>query len=166
VSRRAELVSALADAGPGAAFTFAELAGLLGLDPDQDRTRLRFAIAAARPDLLRDHMLAIVADRGAGYRLALPGEHADLARRAREASDRRIGQAVTLVEYTDLDALTLEQREAHAKTRRAVLLLAHAHAQLAQRVEQQESRLAELERAVFGGHADPPADDGHEEAAG
>lgn len=147
---RALLISSMADAGAGAAFTWQHLGELLDLDPGQDRASIRFAVAAARRELLTDHRLAVVADRGEGYRLALPGEHAGLARRARQSSDRRIAAAVDLIEYTDLSALTGEQREAHSKTRRALLLLAHAHAQLDQRVTQQEERLAELERAVFG----------------
>lgn len=138
---RAAIIELAANADVDELLSFELISKVTGLDPDLPE--LRFAVATARPHLLREHDRALVSVRGRGYRVALPVEHAGLARRHQRSSERQLQKAVDLIEHTDLAGFTDKQRRAHENTRRAVLLLAHHQARA-------EERLARLEAKVFG----------------
>lgn len=112
-------------------------------DGDDGRALVRQAVSAARPLLLSDHGRALVAVRGRGYRVALPGEMAGLAQDHRRKADRQIGKALAIIDQADMSAATEEER----KRFHAVGVVIR---NLNQRMTSAESRLKDLETAVFG----------------
>lgn len=128
----------------GDILTFADLAEALGLDDDEaGRAQVRQAVSAARPLVLQDHGRALVAVRGTGYRVALPGELAGIAQDHRRRADRQIGKALAVVEHADMTAATEEERR---RFQAVGLVIRNLHS----RMTSAEQRLADLEDVVFG----------------
>jgi len=133
-----------AQAQPGDLLPFGALAEAIGLeDDDAGRAQVRQVVSAARPLLLRDHKRALVAERGRGYRVALPGEFAGIAEDHRDKAGRQMGKALAVIEHADESAMTPDELRRH----RAVgIVIRNLHG----RLTSAEQRLADLEAAVFG----------------
>lgn len=132
-----------ANASYGDLLTFQRMATALDLDPDDERDQVRQAVSAARPLLLRDHKRALVAERGRGYRVAHPREQSGIAQVHRRKADRQINNAIAMVTYVDESKLTPEELKRNEAIR---MVLTNLHT----RLNGAESRLEQLERAVFG----------------
>jgi hypothetical protein len=142
-SQRTIVAELAANADYGDELTYARLGRALGLDGDDDRAQIRQAVAAARDLLTLDHNRALIAVRGKGYRVARPGEHAGLAQQHRRKADRQITRALAVVTHVDESAMTPDE----LRRNRAVALLI---GNLASRMTSAETRLQQLENAVFG----------------
>lgn len=128
----------------GTVISYSELATALGLpDDDKGRPQIRQAVSAARNILLKDHSKTLTAERGKGYRVALPGEFAGIAQDHRSRADRQIGKALDIIDHAPVSQMTPDERERH----RAVGVLIH---NLHSRMTSAEQRLADLEAAVYG----------------
>lgn len=133
-----------ASADFGTVLTFAELAEALGMNDDEaGRAQVRQAVSAARPLVLQDHGRALVAVRGEGYRVALPGEMAGIAQDHRRRADRQISKALAVVDHADMTAATEEERR---RFQAVGIVIRNLHS----RMTSAEQRLADLEDAVFG----------------
>lgn len=128
----------------GDVLPFTQLADAIDVnDNDDGRARVRQAVSAARPLLLRDHGRALVAERGKGYRVALPGELAGIAQDHRRRADVQVGKALAVIEHADQSTMT----PAELKRFQAVgVVIRNLHA----RMSNSEQRLADLEAAVYG----------------
>jgi len=128
----------------GELLSFKILAERIGVDDDDaGRARVRQAVSAARPLLLKDYKRALVADRGKGYRVALPGEFAGIASDHRDRATRQMGKALAVIEHADEAAMSPQELQRH----RAVgIVIRNLHG----RLTSAEQRLADLEAAVFG----------------
>lgn len=133
-----------AAANYGDVLTFTELAQAIDAsDDDAGRGQVRQVVSAARPLLLADHGRLLVAVRGKGYRVALPGEAAGVAQDHRRRADRQISKAVAIVDSADTTGMSPEE----LKRFMAVgMVIRNLHG----RMTAAEQRLADLEDAVFG----------------
>lgn len=129
---------------PGELLPFKMLAEAIGVEDDEaGRAQVRQVVSAARPVLLQDHKRALVAERGRGYRVALPGEFAGIAEDHRGKANRQMGKALAVIEHADESAMTPDELRRH----RAVgVVIRNLHG----RLTSAEQRLADLEAAVFG----------------
>jgi len=128
----------------GDILTFPDLAEALNLaDDEAGRAQVRQTVSAARPLLLQDHGRALVAVRGIGYRVALPGELAGIAQDHRRKADRQISKALAVVDHADMTAATDEERR---RFQAVGIVIRNLH----NRMTSAEQRLADLEDAVFG----------------
>jgi hypothetical protein len=130
----------------GDLITFAEIAqaiGLSGNDDDSERAQVRQAVSAARPLMLRDHNIALVAERGKGYRVARAGEFAEIAQDHRRKSDRAISRALAHIDNAPVKDMTPEERARHQAVG---IVIRNLHS----RMTSAEQRLADLESIVFG----------------
>ena len=133
-----------AKASYGDVLTFADLAGAIDVQDDgAGRGQVRQTVSAARPLLLSDHGRALVAVRGKGYRVALPGEMAGIAQDHRRRADRSVGRALAVIDQADMTAATDEER-------RRFQAVGVVIRNLRSRMTSAEERLADLEDAVFG----------------
>jgi hypothetical protein len=132
-------------AQPGDVLTFTALAEELGIGEEGEagRGRVRQAVASARKSLLRDHHRALVAVRGEGYRVALPGEFAGIAQDQTDKGQRQISGALATITY----APEADMSPAELTRHRAVGV---AVRNLNNRLTSAEQRLADLEEMVFG----------------
>lgn len=144
----AELVCELAATrGYGDVLTIGEIADHLGIDPAEE-PRLRSAVHRAKPRLEREHLKALEAVRGKGYRIINPHEHTMLAGTHRRKSDRQIKRAIHVIEHTDIARLSESDRKRHQEVGLALQLL---H----QRQRDTEERVGRIEKLLFG--RKPPA---------
>lgn len=133
-----------ARAAYGDVLTFTELAQAIGVEDDAaGHAQVRQAVSAARPVLLADHGRALVAVRGKGYRVALPGELAGIAQDHRRRADRQIGKALAVIDQADMSAATDEERQ---RFQAVGVVIRNLHS----RMTSAEQRLADLEDVVFG----------------
>lgn len=111
------LVDEFANVDRGTVITYEELGKVLGLDPanEADKRAIRSAVYHATRALSKDHDRSLVAVRGVGYRVVLPGEHVELAGRQQRKSTRALVRAKTHVDHVDLSELSDEgKRIVHA----------------------------------------------------
>jgi hypothetical protein len=133
-----------AKADYGDVLTFADLAGAIDVQDDEaGRGQVRQTVSAARPLLLSDHGRALVAVRGTGYRVALPGEMAGVAQDHRRRADRSIGRALAVINHADMTAATDDERK---RFQAVGVVIRNLHS----RMTSAEQRLNDLEDAVFG----------------
>jgi hypothetical protein len=133
-----------AKASFGDVLTFTELAEAIDVQDDEPgRGQVRQAVSAARPVLLADHGRLLVAVRGKGYRVALPGEAAGVAQDHRRRADRQISKAVAIVDSADTKGMTPEELRRFTAVG---MVIRNLHG----RMTAAEQRLADLEDAVFG----------------
>lgn len=138
-------VDLVVKAEPGELLTYAYLATALnaGEFSGDPRDVIRGAISAARPLLIRDHGRAIIAERGKGYRVALPGELAGVAQEHRGKADRQVSKALAIVTHGDTSTMTQEEFTRFQATR-AIIVNLH------RRMNNMEERMARIEEAIFG----------------
>jgi hypothetical protein len=153
-SLRVIVAEMVAERSPGDLITYDELGTALDLDPDERRDQIRQAVSAARPLILADHKRALISDRGKGYRIAWASEFAGLAQEHRRKADRQIGKALDIVRNVNEKELSPEELKRH---RAVAMVITNLHA----RMTSAESRLQQLEEAVFG--SAPPVIQGHVE---
>jgi hypothetical protein len=128
----------------GDVLTYTELSRAIGAeDDDAGHAQVRQAVSAARPLVLSDHGRALVAVRGKGYRVALPGELAGVAQDHRRRADRQIGKALAVIDKADMSAASDEERK---RFQAVGVVIRNLHS----RMSSAEERLADLEDAVFG----------------
>lgn len=133
-----------AKADYGDVLTFADLAAAIDVEDDeQGRSQVRQTVSAARPLLLSDHGRLLVAVRGKGYRVALPGEAAGVAQDHRRRADRSIGRALAVIDKADVSAATDEERK---RFQAVGVVIRNLHS----RMTSAEQRLNDLEDAIFG----------------
>lgn len=133
-----------AKAAFGDVLTFTDLAEAIGVqDDERGRGQVRQTVSAARPLLLSDHGRLLVAVRGKGYRVALPGEAAGVAQDHRRRADRSIGRALAVIDKADMTAATDEERQ---RFQAVGVVIRNLHS----RMTSAEQRLADLEDAIFG----------------
>lgn len=142
-SLRVIVAEMVAERSPGDLISYEELGKALELDPDERRDQIRQAVSAARPLILVDHKRALVADKGKGYRIAWASEFAGIAQVHRRKADRQIGKALDVVKNVNESELSPEELKRH---RAVAMVITNLHA----RVNSAESRLQQLEEAVFG----------------
>lgn len=137
------IVAELAAKTPrGDLLTFEQIAEAIDVDPE-DRSAVRQAVSAARPLMLRDHSIALVAERRKGYRVALAGEFAGIAQDYRRRSDRAITKAVAHIDHAPVG----EMDDAERKRWEAVgIVVRNLHS----RMTSAEQRLADVEAVLFG----------------
>lgn len=129
----------------GDVLTFTELAQAIDTSDDEPgRAQVRQAVSTARPLLLGDHGRLLVAVRGKGYRVALPGEASGIAQDHRRRADRQIGKAVAIIDSADTKGMTPEELRRFTAVG---MVIRNLHS----RMTSAEQRLADLEDAVFGG---------------
>lgn len=146
-SFRVIVADLISKSSPGDLLSYRELGRALGVDPDERRDQIRQAVSAARPVLLRDHQRALVAERGEGYRVAKANEFAGLAQDHRRRADRQMDKALAVVTNVNETELNAEELKRH---RAVAMVIKNLH----NRINSAESRLQQLEDAVFG--AKPP----------
>jgi hypothetical protein len=136
--------------------TFGQLGAALSLDPDDehDRSRIRQAVGTARPGLLKRHQRALISDRGAGYRVARPGEFAGVADRLREQGEKRFSRALAVIEHAPQADMTPAELHRHRAIGLVIRNLNDRVSNTEQLLADARGRLADLEDAVFG---KPPA---------
>jgi hypothetical protein len=128
----------------GELLEFTRLASVLRLSTSaDDRTIIRGAVSAARPRLIRDHGRALIAVRGKGYRIARPGELADVAQDYRQRADRQVNRALLVVKHADTSGMTAVEYQRFEATR---IIITSLH----MRMNMMDERLARLESAIFG----------------
>lgn len=91
----------------------------------------------------RDHKRTFVNVRKVGWRMAEATEHSRLARREQLRSKRRLVEAVSIVDSTDVKSLTSEQRRALQEQN---LHLRRLLDQVSRRVDSVEERVAVVEK--------------------
>jgi hypothetical protein len=141
-SLRAIVASLTASASPGDLLAYKDLAIALDL-PENDRTQIRQAVSAARPVILRDHNRALIPVRGEGYRIAYANEFAGLAQDHRRKADRQMTKALDIVSNVNEQELSPQELQRH---RAVAMVIKNLH----NRMTGAESRLEQLEKAVFG----------------
>lgn len=129
-------------ASPGDLLTYRTLAFALEL-PEDDRTQIRQAVSAARDVILKDQNRALIAVRGEGYRVAYANEFAGLAQGHRRRADRQMTKALDIVSNVNESELSPEDLKRH---RAVAMVIRNLH----NRMSGAESRLEQLEKAVFG----------------
>jgi hypothetical protein len=130
----------------GDLITFAEIGRAIGLDGDDSpeaRSQVRQAVSGARPLMLRDHSIALVAERGKGYRVARAGEFAGIAQDYRRRSDRAISTALANIEHAPVADMSPDERKRHQAVG---IVIRNLH----NRMSSAEQRLADLEAVVYG----------------
>ena len=128
----------------GDVLTYARLAEAISVTDDTaGRGQIRQAVAAARPLLLTDHGRALVAVRGKGYRVALPGEFAGIAQDHRRRADTQITRALAIINHADMSGASEDERR---RFDAVGVVIRNLHG----RMSAAEQRLADLEEAVFG----------------
>ena len=133
-----------AAASYGDVLTFTDLTQAIeAADDEAGHAQVRQVVSAARPLLLSDHGRALVAVRGKGYRVALPGELAGIAQDHRRRADRSIGRALAVIDKADMSAATDDERR---RFQAVGVVIRNLHS----RMTSAEQRLADLEDAVFG----------------
>lgn len=142
-SLRVIVAEMVAERSPGDLITYDELGKALDLDPDERRDQIRQAVSAARPVILADHKRALIAERGKGYRIAFAGEFAGLAQGHRRKADRQMGKALDIVKNVNERELSPEELKRH---RAVAVIITNLHS----RMTSAETRLQQLEEAVFG----------------
>lgn len=142
-SLRVIVAEMVAERSPGDLLTYDELGKALDLDPDERRDQIRQAVSAARPVVLADYKRALIADRGKGYRIALASEFAGLAQDHRRKADRQIGKALDIVKNVNEHELSPDELKRH---RAVAMIIRNLHS----RMTSAETRLQQLEEAVFG----------------
>lgn len=142
-SLRVIVAEMVAQRTPGDLLTYEELGKALDLDPDERRDQIRQAVSAARPLALTDHKRALVPVRGKGYRIAWASEFAGIAQEHRRKADRQIGKALDVVKNVNEKELSPEELKRH---RAVAIVITNLH----MRMTSAESRLQQLEEAVFG----------------
>ena len=126
----------------GDLITFEEIADAINV-PAEDRAQVRQAVSAARPLMLRDHQIALVAERRKGYRVARPGEFAGIAQDHRLKSDRQLSKALAHIERAPVDDMTPAERKRHEAVGTVLR-------NVIGRMTDAEQRLADLESVVYG----------------
>lgn len=142
-SLRVIVAEMVAERSPGDLITYDELGKALDLDPDERRDQIRQAVSAARPVILADHKRALIAERGKGYRIAFAGEFAGLAQGHRRKADRQMGKALDIVKNVNERELSPDELKRH---RAVAMIITNLHS----RMTSAETRLQQLEEAVFG----------------
>jgi len=141
---RVIIIELAAKAAFGDVLTFTELAAAISAEDDAGgHGQVRQAVSAARPLLLADHGRLLLAVRGKGYRVALPGEAAGIAQDHRRRADRQVGKALAIIDKADMTAATEEERK---RFQAVGVVIRNLHS----RMTSAELRLADLEDAVFG----------------
>lgn len=139
---RTIVVEMAANAGRGSLLTFAELTAAIGVSDDEaGRARVRQTVSTARPVLLVDHRMALVPDRGKGYRVAYPDEFAGIAQDHRRKSDTQIGKALAVIEHAPVDVMSPDELKRFQAT---AIVIRNLHG----RMTSAEQRIADLEAAV------------------
>jgi hypothetical protein len=142
-SMRVIVAELVANTTPGDLITYETLAEALDLDEKEQRDQIRQAVSAARQTVLRDYNKALVAIRGEGYRVALAREFAGLAQGHRQKADRQMTKALDIVKHVDENQLSPAELQRH---RAVATIITTLHS----RLTDAESRLQQLEAAVFG----------------
>lgn len=140
----AALIAELVEGKPyGYLLTFEEIAGQLGIGPDE-LSRIRSAMARAKGRMLQEPVLrAVEARPGKGYVIVPPGEGVRLAAAHRRKSDRSIKRAIKVIRGVDERDMTDGERERNRQTGIALQLLQD-------RVKATEGEMARF-RALMGG---------------
>lgn len=118
--------------------TYNELAEILGRDFDDDRAPMY----RATKELLVVHKRGTVNERGVGYRIARPNEHAGLVVKQRSRARRAINKGVKIIEGTDRSKLTPSER----KRLDDLEVNVRAQADMLRRTEARVSRLEKAEK--------------------
>lgn len=153
-SLRVIVAEMVAERSPGDLITYDELGKALDLDPDDRRDQIRQAVSVARPLILIDQKRALISVRGTGYRIAWASEFAGIAQEHRRKADRQIGKALDVVKNVNERELSPDELKRH---RAVAMIITNLHS----RMTSAESRLQQLEEAVFG--SGPPVIQGEVE---
>jgi hypothetical protein len=137
------IIAELAIKAPrGELLTYKQLALAIGAeDDDAGRARVRQTVSAARPLLLKDHRIALVPERGKGYRVARPGEFAGIAEEHRGRSDRALTRALAVIDNAPVDDMSPAERKRHEAVGQVLR-------NVVGRMTDAENRLADIEQVL------------------
>jgi len=126
----------------GDVVTHVHLRDLLGTE---DNARMYRAVQRAKAELWSSRQTSIDSIRGVGYRMLAASEMERQAMQYKRRSRKQLGNAVSVVQATDLDQLTSEERGLTLRTRGVLLALAQAMDETMVKVADHEERLRKLE---------------------
>jgi hypothetical protein len=151
---RSVVIDLAARAELGELLTYQRLAQVMELDVSEPGYRhlVQQSANTAKKILLKDHGRTLIAQRGEGYRVAMPGEMADVATTHRTRSERQLVKALDVVTFADTKVMSDAEYQRFQATKLVVV-------SLHRRMTMAEDRIAMLEEAVFGvsAAAEPPA---------
>ncbi len=128
----------------GTQVTFEELEKLL----DADRTRVYQAVSAANRRLWKTAQRSLGVVRGVGYRLLKPEEHELQATNYQRTAKRRLGNAVAVMQATDVSKLEEKQRNWVLQVTAGMVLMARAIDEHATRLAKHDDLIAALSRRI------------------
>ncbi len=105
---------------PGDLFTYEEMGEALGLDPVADRHTMQLAMRRAAKEFLYVDKHAVDSVTNVGYRVVLPPEHMQLARRQQRRSSKALKLGHSQVTNVDFNQMGPEERKAFELVARAI----------------------------------------------
>lgn len=113
-----------------------------------DRNRLYRAVARANRELwsTREKSLAVV--RGKGYRILHPLEHERLSESYKRQARKRMGNAVAVMQATNLSALSAQEREWAVQVTTGLMMLARVMDEHAAKLARHDQLLDELREKI------------------
>lgn len=135
----------VADLDYGKEVTHEELLAELGFD---DRGRMYRAVGRANRELWKTREKALAVVRGKGYRILHPSENERLAEAYKRQARSRMGNAVAVMQATNLSALSSREREWAAKVTSGLQLIAQVMDEHAAKLARHDELLEELRQKV------------------
>ena len=135
----------VADLDYGHEVSHKELLGDLGTD---DHSRLYRAVARANRELWKTREKALGVVRGKGYRVLHPSENERLAEAYKQQASRRMGNAVAVMQATNLSMLNDREREWAVQVTSGLMLLARVMDEHAAKLAKHEQLIEELRAKV------------------
>lgn len=129
----------------GAEVTHDELLAELETD---DRGRMYRAVARTNRELWKTREKSLAVVRGKGYRILHPSEHERLAEGYKQQARKRMGNAVAVMQGTNLSILTPQEREWAVQVTSGLMMLARIMDEHAAKLARHEELLSELREKV------------------
>jgi hypothetical protein len=114
----------------------------------EDRNRLYRAVARANRELWKTREKALAVVRGKGYRVLHPSENERLAEAYKQQARKRMGNAVAVMQATNLSVLTSQEREWAVQVTSGLMLLARVMDEHAAKLAKHDQLLEELREKV------------------
>jgi hypothetical protein len=130
---------------PDQIVTHEDLCRELGAD---DMQRVYRAVNRANKQLWKTRHKSLDTIRGVGYRVLRASEHEGKATRYQKRARRQIGNAVAVIEATDLSELNNQDRDWNLKVQTGLKLLAGALDAQAAKVAEHDAAIARLVQRV------------------
>jgi hypothetical protein len=135
----------VADLDYGQEVSHEQLLDELGID---DRNRLYRAVARANRELWKTREKALAVVRGKGYRILHPSENERLAEAYKQQARKRMGNAVAVMQATNLSVLNAQEREWAVQVTSGLMMLARVMDEHAAKLARHDQLLEELRQKV------------------